>query len=252
MKNFVVNLRRIIGEEEANGFFTSVNTVTERGQQVLLKVPNFTQKHQEDIYPKIILRPFISFIPIAKGKDGARYFTTHEGRIQIDIFSKDEEQCIDITEAVNTRFVDFFNPEVIDFMDPYEWEDEDNIHINANYDTERNIIKFGDYTKVDNLDNCKSTPNSWFLDANGLHVNGAVEQKITEMLNGLLFPNNENIIDRGFIGIDDKTPMRELESDEPDTCKFTLEYNIIYNSYRTMKEGGEIDNINVNAPSRGE
>lgn len=238
MKNFVVNLRRIIGDETDDGFYTPIPDGI---------APNFLQKRQKEVFPKSVLKPWISYLPISKGmKNDETRFTTHEGRIQIDCYAKDPIQVIDLVEAINQRFVDFFEVKIHEFKDPYEWEEtEDNsgIYVNPNYDDQRRIILFGNYDKVTTMEAVLATPESWLLATDGLYVNGDYNQLMTLVIDGKTFPEGDTAIERGFIGINDKTPLRELDAEEFETDTFTLEYDVFYNSYRPVMVDGTIDTI---------
>lgn len=242
MKNYVYSLHRMIGDETDEGFFTPV---VFEGETIL--VPNFEEDHALDVYPKIILRPFISYLPVVRGvKDDETYFTSHNGRIQIDILTKNEEQLIDITEVIQNRFRDFFYPHVIDWVDPYDWETYNSIKVNKNYDDERRIFQIGALVRKDTITEVEETINSWCLLESGLYVNGDVESKMFELVEGLLFePELETAMQKGFTGIDDKTQMRKMGGEDPDTFKFTLDYDLVYNSYRIRRQAGIVDNMYV-------
>lgn len=245
MKNYVKSLREVIGFQSDIGYYTPVTT-----NNKTLMVPNFLPKNEEDIYPKIILRAFISYLPISKGvdEDNNLYFTTHQGRIQIDIYSTDDSgiEIIDISDEINERFNQFFEKlEIISFKDPYEWEEHETIKVNPNYEATRKIFKYGNYIKQSNIEGVISTPNSWFLDNTGLYVNGDINKEILEVVDGMIFTDGTTIQQRGFIGINFKTPLRELEADSIDQSRYSLQYDVLYNSYRNRKVGNVIDEINV-------
>lgn len=254
MENFVLNLRRMIGDESPSGdFLTPVNTLNQEGQPVLLMVPNFTRDNQEDVYPKIVLNAWISFLPLADEEEEFENkktkTTIHEGRIQIDIFTKDELQMIDITKAVVSRFEAFFDD--IEFLPPwkdvYGWEDYNSIKRNPNYDTQRNIVEYGDYTLVSSIEEVEQTPNSWFLDDTGIYVNGDIDKEFLERINGVTFPDGDTAAEKGFTFRNKSIPLRELPGDEDDTLHFIIEYEIFYNISRDLALGQPIDVIGVNS-----
>lgn len=254
MENFVLNLRRMIGDRTPTGdFHTPVNTYNSEGQATLMMVPNFTKDNQEDVYPKIVLNAWISFLPLVDDEeefeDKKTKTTVHEGRIQIDIYTKDELQMIDITKAVVNRFEAFFDD--IEFLSPwvdeYEWEDYNSIKRNPNYDTERGIVEYGNYTLVESIEEVEETPNSWFLDDTGIYVNGSIDKEFLERINGFTFPDGETAAEKGFTFRNKSIPMRELPGDEDDTLHFIIEYEIFYNISRDLALGQPIDRIGVNS-----
>ena len=245
MKNYVLNLRRMIGDEIEDDYLLSVVT-TKKGT---IQVPVFINSDQEDTYPKIVLHAFISFIPIVKGmRDDNTKFWTYEGKIQIDVFSKDDEEELEICEAVSNRIEEFADPHTLPFIDPYEWvEEEDNegVYVNTNYDDERRICKYGDYEKLDTPEEVRATPESWCLVESGMYVNGDTDLEMREVINGRVFPNGETILERGFSGFSDISSMRELEGDDEDTIFFPLEYTLFYNRYLTVTDVGEVEEITI-------
>lgn len=240
----------MIGDETVDGFKTLVPTYDKQGRSVNLQIPNFTSKKQKDVIPKIVLNAWISYLPFAEQEieeeDKIVKITSHEAKIQIDIISDSELQVIDITKAVVDRFDAFFEDlVVIPFEDPFEWEDYNSIKVNPNYDTERNIIKYGSYTLVDSVVECESTANSWFLNDEGLYVNGDINLTIEEKISGMVFPEGDNAYQRGFRGLNKNVPLRELPGAEDDDEKFSIEYELTYDVRREVAIGGVVDDLNV-------
>lgn len=238
----------MIGDETSTGFFTPVTTVNDAGEEVTLQVPNFTTDDQEDVYPKIVLNAWISFISIAEDEeelDASKIkTTTHEGRIQIDVFTKSEIQALDISKAVVSRFEEFFDDiEFIFWEDPYGWEPYNSIQRNPNYDTERTITEYGEYTLVESIGEVETTPKSWFLDDTGLYVNGLRTEIFEERINGKTFEDGETAAEKGFIFRNKSLPMRGLGGDEDDTIHFVVEYEIFYNISRELAVGQPVDEI---------
>ena len=266
MKNFVLNLRKMIGDENSNGYFTEVPT-----SDSTIYVPNFLAKYQEDVYPKIVIKPFISFLPTVKGEieNTPIIYTTHEGRVQIDIFAKSQEQVIYISMAVNQRLIEFFNDlEVIPYNDVFDWEpyyvDENilvpNVYLNQSYLPNQGIFRVYGLTKKSTLQEMLSTNKTWFLGENGLYLhhgdwsldtNDNVvipsndNKEILELQNGRIFDDGMTAQEKGFIGINYKNPMRELDGEEVETHRFSLDYDLLYNSYRTMNEGDVVNTIKM-------
>lgn len=252
MKNFVINIRRIIGDETDDGFFTKVNTVDiETGQPVVLDVPNFLKKEQDNTFPgpKIVLEAYISFLPIDdyEDEDNNAKVTVHEGRIQIDVEAKDYLQCIDIANAVVGRFDSFFTDlDLLTFKDPYEWVDYEGIKQNLGYDDNRYIMKYGDYTRVGSIEEVKATPNTWCLDSTGIYVNGETDLTFIESTEKYgFFPNGETAYERGFKNADKNIPLREVPGEEEDTYIFTVEYDLTYEISRPKNYGEPVDEINI-------
>jgi hypothetical protein len=241
MKDFVLNLRRIIGEETDTGFVTDLVS----GDKTL-NVPNFTYKDQEAVYPKSVLSAFVDYRPVARGEN----FKTIQTKVQVDILTKDDVQCIDITEAIDQRFLKFFKCDIIEYIDPYEWESTDatdvGIYINPNYNSERQIIKVSNYIKVTSIEELRASENTWMINDDGLYVHGEyVKAMITEVIDGLVFPNGETVLERGFSGLNPNTSMKEIPAEEFTTTRFMLEYEIFYNVYQGKNTIGELDVIGV-------
>ena len=246
MKDFVYNVMRLIGDETDDGF------------QLTVGDNNITVVEEDDdeniTLPKIVVRPFISYLPVARAisEDGTLFATTHEGRIQIDNFSTNSDLLIEMAMTVNDRLMEFFSElEILHFQDPYEWEwvDEETypgVRVNPNYDTIRNIFRFGYYNRAPDLETCLTTPDTWFLDNTGLYVHGLVNQEMLEIVNGRVFPEGLTAQEAGFMSIVDKTKLKKARGGEPEDRMFTMQYEITYVSYRDRAQGGEIDEVTVN------
>ncbi len=240
----------MIGDETSEGFVTRVSSYTKQGQPVILQVQNFTSREQKDIIPKIVLNAWISYLPIRveeiEEEDCIVKVTSHEARIQIDIISDDELQTIDITKAVVDRFDSFFEDlVVIPFIDPYDWSNYNSIKVNPNYDSDRDIIKYGSYERVLSVEDVESTPNSWFLNEEGFYVNGETDLTIEEKISGEVFPEGDSAFQRGFHNLNKSIPLRELEGAEDDDGKFSIQYDLTYDVKREIGVGGVVDDINI-------
>lgn len=213
-----------------------------------------------DVYPRIIIKPKISIVPIGKGylEDGTKY-SLHESLIQIDVFSKskDEIEALDIIDALVERTEEFMCTQIRKYDIPIGWEDYNNIKKNVRYnsqfmeDEKRYILRYGDYTELDTIEEVENTSNSWCLANDGLYINGEDNLKIIEAFNGRVFPNKDTLYSRGFDKFEDVTQLRDLEDDSnKNTYHLEMEYKAIFNIYRPKPDFDRLEEVVIDATKK--
>lgn len=230
MINFMHTLREICGDETGDEFLLPVATVNLDGSPATISVPNYLAHKQKEVFPRIVINPFISFIPTLDGEDtdGTR-FTVHDALIQVDVLTELDVQAIHIVREVNRRFWKFFNVQIHNYYDDRGWSAFEGIQRNTNYRRPKKIIGYGEYDHKGSIDDVKESTGSWFIDDTGIYVNGNTNLRFRQVINdALVFEDNTSVRQRGFGTLEADHPMRQIPGEEKEHFRLTLAYSTLY------------------------
>lgn len=230
----ILLIRRIIGDEKEDGFYTTVQWNNET-----IKVPNFLFKDGPAQYPEIRISPFLTesqashSIRIRKPNYDSK--TKFRNTIfQIDIYADNIVLANAIESAVRKRIDLFYD------MDTVVYGYDNNFN---KIDEERNIyfsetlnkkdfkiisVRFSriPMTKVSEKSALKYK-NTYYVDDGGLYVNTDLPIKlinVNTVLNGLVFPDGETAHQKGIIKtrVMNRRSLSELEKNNVERISFEL------------------------------
>ena len=230
----IYRIRQIIGEEEEDGFYTSVKYNDE-----VIKVPNYLFKDGPSEYPEIRISPFLSDTlkahPIrvtSYGRNIKRKF--YDAIFQIDIYATNVVQLNNIYSAVRRRIDYFYDIDTVlyGYDKHFQLLDEErNIYYHKGYNTnDFKIISiyFGNIPLLRVYDKDKlKTKNTYYLDETGLYVNTLFNIKmikINAIISGLTFPDGQTANSKGIIKTRtmNKRTLSELEENNVERISFEL------------------------------
>ena len=238
-RNELIRLvRQIIGDEKADGFYTSVVY-----NEQVIQVPNFLFKDGTSEYPEIRISPFISDTstshPIrVRGFNLDAKVNYHRAIFQIDIYATNIVLVNKIYSAIRKRIDLFYDIDTV-------WYGYDKTF--KKIDIEKNIYHSPIYNNKDfviigvnccnkrfirkyNKSDIKQK-NTYYIDKTGLYINTDLPIKmirINSILNGLVFPDGETEHQKGIIKTHTQNKRMLSELEENNVERISFELGILY------------------------
>lgn len=230
----IYRIRQIIGDEKADGFYTSVQY-----NDQIIDVPNFLFKDGPAKYPEIRISPFLADYtkshPIRVTTNGChvkRRF--YDAIFQVDIYATNIVLANKIESAVRKRIDLFYDLDtlVYGYDKDFKLIDEEQMiyhHKGYNINTYKIIsVYFGNilFKRVNNKKELL-TKNTYYIDETGLYINTNFNIKMVQIntvLNGLIFPDGETANKKGIIKtrILNRRSLSELEENNVERISFEL------------------------------
>ena len=241
-------IRQVIGEEESDGFYTSIHYNGET-----IKVPNFLFKDAPSQYPEIRISPFLKDEQVSNSIRLRRYNydnkrEVYNAKFQVDIYATNVAQVNQIYDAVKQRIDLFYDIDTVIYgYDGNFIAVKPNVYLNKKI-TSKNF-KFSDITigctrikPVQNKEDLNKINNTYLLNHEGLYVHTPLLLRAIRMrsiINGLLLPDGNTTYSRGVIKmqINKKRMLSELDANNVERISFDL--NIFY-SMDNIRNAGPI------------
>lgn len=237
-KNELIYLiRQIIGDEEEDGFYTSVKWNNE-----IVKVPNYLFKDGTAQYPEIRISPFISDRNASHSIRVRNYnldakVKYYRAIFQIDIYATNIVLLNKISSAVKKRIDLFYDIDIVWYGYDKTFkliDNEKNIFFSPIYNI-KNFNIIGVYCcnkrflKVDKKDLWYK--NSYCIDDSGIYIHTDLPIKkirINNILNGLTFPDGETAYRKGIIKTHTQNTRMLSELEKNDVERISFELGIFY------------------------
>lgn len=247
-RNELIRLvRQIIGDEDIDGFYTSV----EYNNQII-QVPNYLFKDGTANYPEIRISPFLSDestshpIRVRSFELDAKV-KYHRAIFQIDIYATNIVLVNKIYSAIRKRIDLFYDIDTVwyGYDKTFKKIDiEKNIYFSPVYNIENfTIISVScckkRFTRVREKEFLKKK-NTYYIDKTGLYISTDLPIKmirINNILNGLVFPDGETEHQKGIIKThtQNKRMLSELEKNNVERISFEL--GILYKTESLRNPG---------------
>ncbi len=242
----IKNFREMCGDETHEGYILTFNGIN---------VPNYIEYEHESVYPEMVITPFITKREIETPSEIIKEeeredVQLNKARFQVDIYSKDTLELMQIKEELEKRLKNFMRPEIIVYKDILGFEEDNGIYNNIYFNDSVNIIKIAEpicqFNKKESLEEM-TEPGSWFIYDNALYVNPMNDMQDIEiytLLNGRAFPNGETVFDRGIYGIGVEM-SRKIPDPEPGVERWIFDFMITYSTTEIKHLGPELKGVRI-------
>ena len=259
-KNELIRLiRQIIGDEEADGFYTSVNYNNE-----IIKVPNYLFKDGTADYPEIRISPFLSneiaAHPIRiRTYDYESKTKFYNAIFQIDIYATNIVLLNKIHSAIKKRLDLFYDIDMVIYGYDKSFkliDEESNIYYTPLYNSKDFTITSVQFcrmrlNKVQNKQ-CLKYKDTFYIDDTGLYINTNLPIKmvrINSVLNGLVFPDGDTAHQKGIIKTRTMNTRMLSELEKNNVERISFELGIFYRMDSIRNPGPLATDLIIDADS---